>query len=121
MRYQNIDNLDAGLEAIVSETVKHYYTDWKNYDRPKYMCLKGSKDRLDREFYLIVRACGTWIVTKRDYLERECMRTVFDYYRDQERSTYYRVDLDSKVIVKVNDWDRQKKSLENDRKYYKTA
>ena len=35
MKYPNIDSLDQRIEAIISRTVKHYYTDWKNYDRPK--------------------------------------------------------------------------------------
>ena len=117
MAYKSIDELDARIESIVRKTVESYYTDWKNYDRPKYMRLKGSKNRDDKIFYLIVRSCGTWIVTKNEYMTSESMKTVFDYYWDQERSTYYKVNIDRLEIKKCTDPDKERKDLEKERLY----
>lgn len=100
--YDNIDDLDARIENIVKKTVKSYYTDWKNYDRLKYMCLKGSRDRKDKTMILIVRKYGTYLLTLDDIASRESAATIYEYYQTQEHATYYLIDLQSLGIAKID-------------------
>ncbi len=101
-RYHNIDELDARIERIISRTVKAYYTDWKNYDRPKYMTLKGSRNRKDKQIILIARACGTYLYTLDDISKREWPTSVYKYYQTSSESNYYYINLDNLSIEKIN-------------------
>ena len=96
MRYNTIDQLDARIESIVKRNVKHYYTDWKNYDRPKYMRLKGSDRWIDKGLILIVRECGTYLYTLEEVAINEFARTVCSYYG--ENALYYSIDLNMLTI-----------------------
>ena len=103
MRYTNIDALDARIEKIISQVVKHYYSDWKKYDRPKYMAFKGSSDRKDKEFILIARECGTYIVRTADvYGGNDWATTIYEYYQKQERGSYYYVNIDRLECKKID-------------------
>lgn len=101
MRYKNINDLDARIERIIKSTVKHYYSDWKNYDRPKYMKLKGSRDRLDKQLILIVRECGTYLLTINAIETSEGAAAIYEYYQTQEHADYYFIDLDRLTIAKI--------------------
>lgn len=90
-RFSNIDELDKYIERQVSRTVKAYYTDWKNIDRPKYMSLKGSSRKADKNALLITRECGTYLFTFED-LERSYPATVATYYA--ENAKYYILNLE---------------------------
>ena len=100
MKYQNIDELDARIERIVKKTVESYYTDWKNYDRPKYMGLKGSSDRHDKKLVLIARRCGTYLLRTADIKPESWSKTLFEYYMKSE--DYYEINLDRLTIVKID-------------------
>lgn len=100
--YNNINDLDNRIENIIKRTVKHYYTDWKNYDRPKYMALKGSRDRKDKTMILIARECGTYLLTLDDIASRESAAVIYDYYQTQERATYYLIDLQTLGIARID-------------------
>lgn len=102
MKYTNINELDARIERIVKKTVQSYYTDWKNYDRPKYMGLKGSQDRKDKELILIARNCGTYLIRTADLLPGTWSSTLFEYYMEQERADYYLINLDRLTIIKID-------------------
>jgi len=102
MKYQNINELDARIERIVKKTVESYYTDWKNYDRPKYMGLKGSNDRHDKKLILIARRCGTYLIRTADIKPGSWSHTLFEYYMEQERADYYEINLDRLAIVKID-------------------
>ncbi len=102
VRYKRIDDLDAKIERIVGRKVKHYYTDWKNYDRPKYMKFKGSNDKNDKKFLLLTRECGTYIVRTCDIYKNEWATTLFEYYQTQEPSDYHYVDLNELKITKID-------------------
>lgn len=94
MKYNNINLLDARIEKIISSTVKHYYTDWKHYDRPKYMKCKGSADKADKELILIVRSCGTYLVRIADIEAGDnWANTLIEYYQTQEQATYYYINI----------------------------
>lgn len=101
MKYKTIDELDARVERIIDKTVKHYYTDWKNYDRPKYMVMKGSRDRDDKKLILIARECGTYLIRQCDVDNHDSWaETLWKYYHEQERSSFYFIDLDNLTVVK---------------------
>ena len=102
MRYDNIDALDTAVEKVISRKVKHYYTDWKNYDRPKYMRFKGSNDRNDKKFLILIRECGTYIVRACDVYKQDWATTLFEYFQNQEKSDYYFVNLDRYELKKVD-------------------
>lgn len=104
MKYTNINELDARIERIIKRTVQNYYTDWKNYDRPKYMRLKGSRDREDKKMILIVRKCGTYLFTLDEIAARESAAAIYEYYYTQEAtsSNYYLIDLDRVSIEKID-------------------
>ena len=55
MKYANIDLLDAAIEQAASRIIKHYYTDWKNYDRPTYMGYKGAQERSKKHILILFR------------------------------------------------------------------
>ena len=100
--YDNINDLDARIENIIKRTVKSYYTDWKNYDRPKYMGLKGSRDRKDKTLILIARRYGTYLYTLDEIANYTFAATVYDYYQDHEGSNYYLIDLQTLGIAKID-------------------
>lgn len=100
-RYKNIDELDARIERIIKRTVEAYYTDWKNYDRPKYMKLKGSNDRRDKTAVLIARKCGTYLLTLDEIATSQWAATIYEYYQTQERGTYYLIDLEKLTLSKI--------------------
>jgi len=99
---KTIDELDQKIEKIVKKTVKHYYTDWKNYDRPKYMGFKGSNDRKDKELILIARACGTYLLRTADVFKDDWATTLYEYFQTQERADYYFINLNKLTIKKID-------------------
>ena len=101
MKYSNINELDARIEKIIRRKVTAYYTDWKNYDRPKYMKYKGSSDRQDKKLVLIVRECGTYLLKSEDIRTKESASAIYDYYHTQESADYYLIDLDRLEIKKA--------------------
>jgi len=102
-KYKTIDELDARIERIIKKTVESYYTDWKHYDRPKYMKRKGSKDKEDKKMILIARKCGTYLLRTADIETREATRAIYDYYYQQSSdSHYYLINLDRLTIEKID-------------------
>lgn len=102
MKYQDINALDQRIEKIIAATVKHYYTDWKNYDRPKYMKCKGSEDRADKELILIARTCGTYLVKVADIeAGDDWANTLIEYYHTQEKADYYYINLKTLEVKKI--------------------
>ena len=102
MKYPTIDALDARIERIIKTTVINYYTDWKHYDRPKYMKLKGSKDRRDKKLILSVRKTGTYLYREADKEKPGSWpNTLWNYFHEQERADHYKIDLDRLTIEKL--------------------
>ena len=99
-RYRTINELDARVERIIKKTVESYYTDWKNYDRPKYMRLKGSTDRKDKTAVLTARKCGTYLLTLDAIESSPSAATIYDYYRTT--CDYYLINLDRLTIEKID-------------------
>lgn len=102
MKYNNINLLDARIEKIISSTVKHYYTDWKHYDRPKYMKCKGSADKADKELILIARTCGTYLVKMADIKAGDnWANTLIEYYSAQETADFYYINLRTLEVKQI--------------------
>lgn len=117
MKYKTIDELDQAIERRIKRKVQHYYTDWKNYDRPRYMRYKGSNARQDKEIIIIARECGTYIYTvkaiqdayqiyKEDndrHTFKDWEYSVYDYYADAptEGSEYLYINLNTLELKKI--------------------
>lgn len=103
MKYPTIDALDRRIEKIIKAKVKHYYTDWKNYDRPKYMKLKGSDIADDKLMILLVREYGTWIFTQREIMQGKSMYDTLSYYCNFESNAvdFYLINLQNNCIIKI--------------------
>lgn len=103
MKYNTIRDLDTRVEKIIDSTVKHYYTDWKNYDRPKYMKFKGSTDQADKTLILIARECGTYLIRIADIKAGDTWaNTLYEYYQTQERANYYTINIDKLEVKKID-------------------
>ena len=102
MKYKTIQELDSRIERIVRKKIECYYTDWKNYDRPYYMQLKGSDRREDKKLLLIVRTCGSYLYTLEQLKTYEFAATVYEYYYTQDHGDYYIIDLDRLSIEKID-------------------
>lgn len=104
-RFNTIDELDSRIEKVVRDNVKHYYTDWKHLDRPKYMGFKGSSRPEDKELILIVRECGTSLFT-RDAAEKDGSEanSVLTYYREQDYigTSFYDISLKDLTLEKTD-------------------
>lgn len=111
-KYKTIDELDQAIERRISRKVKHYYTDWKNYDRPAYMRYKGSNARQDKELIIIARECGTYLYTVQDIKESKeaqddrgrWIYTVYNYYIDEKKENpneYIYINLETLELRKI--------------------
>lgn len=101
MKYHTQKELDNRIESIIKKTVKYYYTDWKNYDRPKYMGMKGSFDRNDKILILLVRESGTYLIRQADVFKEEWPTTLYTYFHTQDKSDYYKIDLNKLEISRI--------------------
>ena len=89
-RFKSIDDLHTTLERAAKRTIKYYYTDWKNYDRPALMKATGEKETV----YIILRESGSYLYTKTE-LEAgyKFGFTVLEYYTNDRTAKYYKADL----------------------------
>lgn len=111
-RFNNINELDQRIENIIKRTVKFYYTDWKNYDRPYYMQLKGSTRKQDKKILLIARESGTYLYTLEQLKTYEFAAVVYEHYYTQvSDSKYYIIDLDRLSIEKIDPEARKRELL----------
>ena len=102
MKFNTIDELDAKVEKTVSNNVKYYFTDWKNYDRPKYMKFKGSNKRTDKRIILSVRDCGTYLYTEDEKNTAGSWgNTLYEYFHNYESAKHYLIDLEKLTFQKI--------------------
>lgn len=88
-RYKTIDDLHAYIERQARQTIKLYYSDWKNYDRPKLMDATGKRTTA----YIIFRECGSYFFTEKRAKESETARAILEYYTTDKSAKYYKIDL----------------------------
>lgn len=105
MKLKSIDLLDKKIESIIDFRVKSYYSDWKKYDRLKYMVKKGSEDKQEKKLILIARTAGTYLFSEKELENYNFAFTCLDYYFNQERysSWFYYIDIDSLEFKKLTD------------------
>ena len=99
-KFKTIDELHAALERQAKRTIKYYYTDWKNYDRPEIMRHTGAKTR---EIYIILRESGSYLYTRADLLSSrsDFARAVMDYYTTDRTAKYYKVDFSRLTLESI--------------------
>lgn len=105
MKYNTIDLLDSKIESIIKHRVKHYYSDWKNYDRVKYMRLKGSENKKDKYMILLARTCGTYLFSGEELETYKFSYDCIDYYYNAEKQNtfFYAIDLNKMTVKKLQD------------------
>lgn len=99
-RFSNIDDLHAYLERQASRTIKYYYTDWKNYDRPEIMQHTGQKTK---EVYIILRESGSYLYSRSELTDtgRDFPAIVMDYYTSDRTAKYYKVDFSGLTVERI--------------------
>ena len=97
-KFKTIDDLHAAIEKAARQTIKFYYTDWKNYDRPALMKATGTRETV----YIIVRESGSYLYTYKE-LENgyQFGLDVMDYYTTDRTAKYYRADLDKLTLETI--------------------
>lgn len=105
MRYQDINALDEAIERRADRYIKHYYSDWKNYDRPAYMGYKGASERTKKHILILFREMGSYIFSDWDFLDRKAPAEIIDYYLTQDRhgNYYFFVDLEKLTLKKASE------------------
>ena len=99
-KFKNIDELHAFLERRAHLTIKSYYTDWKNYDRPEIMLHTGLKTK---EVYIIMRECGSYLYSREELTDtsRDYPAVVMDYYTSDRTAIYYKVDFNKLTAERI--------------------
>lgn len=99
-RFNNIDDLHAYIERQADRTIKFYYTDFKNYDRPEIMRATGAREK---ETYLIMRESGSYFYTADEITNpaREFPAVVMDYYTSDKTARYFRIDFNKLTVEKI--------------------
>lgn len=99
-KFKTIDELHAALERQAKRTIKYYYTDWKNYDRPEIMRHTGAKTS---EIYIILRESGSYLYTRADLLSTrsDYARAVMDYYTTDKTAKYYKVNFNALTVESI--------------------
>lgn len=93
----NKKELLSKMENIVKRYVKHYKSDFYDYD------LDTLKSENEKKYIWIVRECGTFLLDinrLKDSEKENSARIIYNYYLDNNR--YYKVDLKKGSIKKYN-------------------
>ena len=99
-RFTNIDEFHAYIENKARRIIKHYYTDWKNYDRPEMMKATGNREK---EVYVILREAGSYFYRKEELTDptREYPITVMDYYTSDSTAKYFKLNFHELTIEEI--------------------
>lgn len=99
-KFKTIDELHAYIERQAKSTIKYYFTDWKNYDRPDIMKHTGAKTK---EVYIILRESGSYLYDRRELLHpvRDFGRVVMDYYTTDKTAKYYKINFNALTIERI--------------------
>ena len=98
--FKTVDELHQFLERQAKRTIKFYYTDWKNYDRPEIMRHTGAKTK---EIYIIMRESGSYLYTRADLMSTrsDFARVVMDYYSTDKTAKYYKIDFNALTVERI--------------------
>lgn len=121
-KFDNINDLHAFLEKEAKKTIKYYYSDFKNYDRPEIMRHTGEKTK---EVYIILRESGSYLYTREDLTstKSDFAAVVMDYYTTDKTAKYYKVNFDRLTVEKIpaglpNDIKRERQENEREKLRY---
>lgn len=98
--FKSIDELHAYIEKQAKQTIKYYYTDFKNYDRPEIMKHTGAKTE---EVYIIFRESGSYLYSRAELLDqgRDFGRVVMDYYTTDKTAKYYKINFKNLTVETI--------------------
>lgn len=96
-RYKTIDELHNYIERQAKRIIKHYYTDYKNIDRPALMKATGNKETI----YIIFRSCGSYLYTAEELKTYDFGRYVMDYYTADPTAVYFKIDLKNLTAERI--------------------
>ena len=99
-KYKTIDELHQAIEKKADKIIKHYYSDFKNYDRPAIMKHTGEKTK---EVYLILREAGSYLFSAADLLdiERDYPVVVMNYYTNDTTAHYFKIDFSRFTLEEI--------------------
>lgn len=99
-KFSNIDELHAFLERRAKQIIKHYFSDWKNMDRPEVMKHTGEKTS---DVYIIFRESGSYLYSREELadMRRDFPAVVMDYYKTDRTALYYKVDFCKLTAEKI--------------------
>lgn len=126
--YKTFDEIMATLDRLVKRQVKHYLTDWTDYDIPRLNESLKSSDRSDKKLTLIVRDCGTWLIYTDDISKPGTgANTIYNYYLPggpdnpkRNPNKYYELNLFDYSITPIK-FDENGKRITSKPKYKKAA
>lgn len=119
--YNTFDELMQQLETIAKKQVKHYFTDFTDYDIPNLKKYNASTDRTEKRLTFIARECGTWLIFTDDIEKPGTFaNTIFNYYRpggvENKRNCpnkFYNIDLLALSIIEIKFDDKGNVIKEN--------
>ena len=108
-KYKDFNEFMAALSGLVNKYVRHYKTDFTEYDIPRLKESDASKDLTDKKLTFIVRECGTWLIYTDDIkTEGTGANTIYNYYlpngiegKTKQPNRYYHLDLLNYTISPV--------------------
>ncbi len=107
--YKTFDEIMTTLDRLVKRQVKHYLTDWTDYDIPRLNESMASTDKSDKKLTLITRDCGTWLIYTDDISKPGTgANTIFNYYKPggvgssrRNPEKFYNIDLSALTITQI--------------------
>ena len=99
-KFKTIDELHDYIERQAKRTIKFYYSDFKNYDRPEIMRHTGAKTK---EVYIIFRESGSYLYSREELTDsrRDFARVVMDYYTTDKTAKYYKINFDALTAERI--------------------
>jgi len=80
-KYKDFADFMQALENLVKKYVKHYKSDFYNYDIARLEENNASKELTDKKLTFIVRECGTWLIYTDDISKPGTgANTIYNYY-----------------------------------------
>lgn len=107
--YKDFSELMTQLDSMARKKVKHYFTDWTEYDIPNLKKYMASTDRIEKRLTLILRDCGTWLIFTDDINKPGTgANTIYNYYkpygienRKENTNKFYNIDLLALSIIEL--------------------
>ena len=126
--YKDYQELKSTLENIVKKQVKHYKSDWTDYDAPRLDQYNASREADVKKLIWIARDCGTWLLIADDIKNPEsCAYTIYNYYLPggpdnpkRNPNKYFKIDLLA-LTIEILNLDEKGRIIKRTRKAKKAA